>query len=1118
MLCYTFCDLISEIKYLDDFQTLHEHIPHISKDDLKNRIVGKAIDLGVEFEVSTFLKHEASTKLLHRVYHVLRGEAEEKDDHSLFPAIAKRLEKENDFRKKVPKDVLVKFLKRQLNRSSHHATHRVKLHELKERLSELEGFSVPLSVLSDVGERVPQDWVEEANERLRETEDEGWDSDYEAEFSTEKERTKIAATDPSNQHSAQNKTDPSNQHSSQNDEQNETDPNWQAGFEVGQAVLATEWKKVHKATLFPASQTNIDFFLFQGSPSISPPHHILPSKDKKDDFSFASNIANLFDHETIFESDHPLILLMTLLPLLSIDSESRWMEVGRALTNILPSPFSLHVWAELTAQDIFKRTRGHDFVLPFLFSSLYSASISYLAFSTCDFLATVQTDPFLSRLFSGIASNIPKQENSNFLQTNLAFHAFRKGYQKALSSKDSSNEKEYKERLNRSIEHMKEKYPHLPFEVIQDAAQKAMESSQTHTSTWSRDHETNVALNFAFETEDKTKDKTEAAETFNKTEAAKTFNKTEAAETFTEIQSVLDALHATAFKKCKDAFHGVITNEVPRVSLKTIATFAREDSPSAFAGWFVHWTNAPLVRFLCEKGEEKDKKGEKGEKGRGGGAKIDDVLSQVAIRSLWLDYLCVSAGTNNVNWYSMEKNSISSDCSDTHSLSQATGSLCLIRDLHRLFGKTIDVAKKVLGKKCEYELDPRISEHMGREMRKLSSIQTALCNELTYEKIIRKMKASSFFHPISAFPLLENDNPCTVAFRNGVLETTGTEISFRRGKVEDFITKNTNFDVPLDLSDTHPDVVFLMDYLKQVFPFPELLEFELINFASFFYGRNNDKLFRVWTGVGNNSKSILIKILQKIFGNDYAVNVPMEAFCVRGNKGSGSNAPSPEFAQADGARLVFTTEPADHLKLSAGIIKRHTGGDAQYFRKLYENGKSQVMTYKVVVGCNLIPNITDFDDAIKARYQITPFVGKWVERPTKEFEYLIDTDFERHVPRLAKALLWKMIQYFPKYKAVGVKNQPEIVKEHVMNYWMEKDFYLRFANERVVRDVGHNLKLPVAFAAFKNWFTASIDGQKPPDLTTFRTNMIKDDKLGALAPSTGAWKDRRLMEDGEECQ
>jgi P4 family phage/plasmid primase-like protien len=292
---------------------------------------------------------------------------------------------------------------------------------------------------------------------------------------------------------------------------------------------------------------------------------------------------------------------------------------------------------------------------------------------------------------------------------------------------------------------------------------------------------------------------------------------------------------------------------------------------------------------------------------------------------------------------------------------------------------------------------------------------------------------------------------------------------------------NTKVEYDDTLTWESPSVVACMAWMAQVFPDPDLKLHFLKFAASCIKGRNSDKVFPIFTGEGNNSKSMIVKLFTQTFG-EYAIKFDMAN--VTGRNNNAGNA-SPHLARAKSVRIGFMDEAADDVPMHKETIKRVVGGDSFYTRKLHDNGGDIEVFFKLILSCNKVPIIPKADTAIKNRVKIFPFLGTWTADASKWNEpntYEMKENFEDDIPGMVPAFKWILVQHFPIYSIQKLKD-PKIVTEYTENYWKDNDVYAQFAADCVITTNDKNAKVPFAemYSKFRVWWKDSFDGVKVPE-------------------------------------
>ena len=544
-----------------------------------------------------------------------------------------------------------------------------------------------------------------------------------------------------------------------------------------------------------------------------------------------------------------------------------------------------------------------------------------------------------------------------------------------------------------------------------------------------------------------------------------------------------------------DSFEG------ENVTIRTIGWYARIDNKSKYEIWHSKW----LVPKLCECISENF---------------AEVIVAETFYRCCWLDYMYTGK-----KWVEFRSNKLVVLSGDEKIRRVLTDKFvpCFVKlqvknnteqlRLSESGDKDRDKSRKDLQK---------TNEMIGKMVYKLLSTR--------YRNSIIKTACEYFFNETIISML--NKNPKLMGLSNCIIELTSTEAFVRPGKPEDYITKRAGVSYRPEYNYKHKDVRDLLVYFRQVFPEPTLNEHMKKDVASLLYGRNSEKIFRMWIGDTNGSKSVYQKMLRYMLG-DYYCDLPPEFFSAQQKSGSG---PNPELAQTKGARAVFSAEPDDDMSFKGARIKKVTGGDSFYARDCCENGGTIETSFKPIMVLNIVPDITGLDEATRERFSMVPFEGRWIradedvdvcediEDQIKNKTYRMDNRFEDNIPRLAGALLWLAVQYYKKYIKEGLSNPPYI-KKWMNEYWKKHDPYVSYISENLENplikkeckkctaisrekcsfcsgsgeideiDSEQSVTSTEIYPEFKRWFIAT-HSQKPVPQPKFTDIMSDPKKLG----------------------
>ena len=444
------------------------------------------------------------------------------------------------------------------------------------------------------------------------------------------------------------------------------------------------------------------------------------------------------------------------------------------------------------------------------------------------------------------------------------------------------------------------------------------------------------------------------------------------------------------------------------LTLKTIAWYARKDSPDDYNKWHSQWCITSMEKATsCSHAD----------------------VATALYRVYWLDFICSSL--EKKRWYHFQN----------HKWFKLDDGITLRQYISSDFIQRFEKLRTETSKTIQDLSDDNLKSGLETTMRRISELIKKL-KTFNFKNTLMKEVMEHFYDP--NFDYYVDTNINTMGLVNCVLETCDTYACVRDGKPEDYISRFCPIIWKHDLHWKHDLVQRCMKWLRQVFTNPDLLVYFLRLSSSCLKGKNSDKKFPILTGEGDNSKSMLKKLFEATFG-PYCHTFPNTLFTNKRNSG-----PSPEIAQAKGTRICFMQEPDDDDSFRNGIIKELTGGDRFFARLLNDNGGNIEATFKLFLMCNKVPLIPNCDKAVKNRLRILPFLSTWVNNPPDSYDeqfkqrlFKKDPFFEKQIPELATSFLWILVQTFEKYITDGLK-EPSIIVQYTDDYRSENDVYQQF--------------------------------------------------------------------------
>jgi P4 family phage/plasmid primase-like protien len=327
-------------------------------------------------------------------------------------------------------------------------------------------------------------------------------------------------------------------------------------------------------------------------------------------------------------------------------------------------------------------------------------------------------------------------------------------------------------------------------------------------------------------------------------------------------------------------------------------------------------------------------------------------------------------------------------------------------------------------------------------------------------------------------------NPALFPFKNGVFDLV-TNI-FRPGRPEDFISKTSPIDY-IEMNHDDDRVHDIHDYLEKVFPDKSVKSYFTDIASDIFFGGNQQKHVYFLLGDGDNSKSVIQTLFEKMLGQ---LSIKFNTTVITGKKVQ-SGAANPELARAGGGvRLATLEEPNSDEMINIGILKNLSGNDSYYARDLFEKGKEGreiIPMFKLFFICNKLPKLKYSDKAVWNRIRVIPFESTFCRQddpaPDSYEEQLrlkrfpMDKDFFRKIPDMVQAFAWLLLQHRQTLKD---RVEPEKVRMATAVYRKENDIYRQFIEECITEDANKTLTLTELYMQFKEWFRDSLPHHNLP--------------------------------------
>ena len=428
--------------------------------------------------------------------------------------------------------------------------------------------------------------------------------------------------------------------------------------------------------------------------------------------------------------------------------------------------------------------------------------------------------------------------------------------------------------------------------------------------------------------------------------------------------------------------------------------------------------------------------------------------------------------------------------------------------LREMISKDITQSLKELLKTITDEVDLSEPSNMANYKKMQDKVMQLIkqTGNSSFKDGVMKEAREIFYDPLFMEKL--DSNPYIIAFKNGVYDFQTNLL--REGTPDDIISKKMKIDY-IEYKEGDKSLSNVHTFLEQIFPDKSIRKFFLDVYSEVFIGNNHDKKFLVWSGEGNNGKSVTTGIFEKMLG-PYSVVLPVSL--ITGKRGSSTSA-SPELSRTEGVRMAWLQEPSPQEQINPGIMKELTGNDKFYARGLYKEGRDIKAMFKLALVCNTPPKL-ESDQASWNRIRILPFESTFTdsapdnyEEQLKSKQFKLDPDFEDKIPSMVEAFTWLLINH-RKNKPKNFKLvEPNKVLQATVNYRSKNDVYKLFMMEQITDCPESIISGQELYEVFKDWFKSSMGNEKLPNKNVVIEEFVR--KWGNL-DINNCWKGFKIKD------
>ena len=470
------------------------------------------------------------------------------------------------------------------------------------------------------------------------------------------------------------------------------------------------------------------------------------------------------------------------------------------------------------------------------------------------------------------------------------------------------------------------------------------------------------------------------------------------------------------------------------------------------------------------------------------------------------EFICTHTKTNN--WYVYEGHSWKEDDGGNEIRSKINLDL-----KHKYFKRTLDLLPS---RNVDLtDLGDEDEEEKLKTKNKLIRCHKIMqkCASSTGKSKIHRELSEVFRDKGGEFMEAVDKDPYLFCCKNGVLDFR--EKTFRPGRPDDYITKYTKIEyVELNRAKHGKTMDEIEDFMKKLFPIPELCKYMWEHLASLLIGVTPDQTFNIYIGEGQNGKSVLINLIQRIMGS-YTKDVQTTLITDKKQKMGQAN---PEYASFPGVRYLCMTESDETEELNEGIMKQLTGGDKLTARGLYEKKIIEfVPQFKLILACNRLPPVKATDHGTWRRIRAVPFLSLFTENPKqddklKPYQFKVDRTIESKFDTWAPVMLSMLAKIA--FETNGRVKDCDTVLEKCRQYKNDSDTLARFLEERVIQSEGSFITKTQINQDFNIWYEDNNNSHDKRKKPTARKIAEAVNKLYGQ-PKGNVWPGIALKEENE---
>ena len=322
-----------------------------------------------------------------------------------------------------------------------------------------------------------------------------------------------------------------------------------------------------------------------------------------------------------------------------------------------------------------------------------------------------------------------------------------------------------------------------------------------------------------------------------------------------------------------------------------------------------------------------------------------------------------------------------------------------------------------------------------------------------------------------------DQNKYLLCFTNGVIDFKNK--CFRKGYPEDYISKCTDSEyIPLNPSIHQPIMNEIEIYMSQLFPEKELCDYVWTHLAACLIGDTAlNQCLHYYTGIGQNGKSMLVKLMQLILGS-YSGELDVGFYTQERAKRGQS---TPELFAIIGVRYAITSEPSEGDKMNEGPMKQLTSGtDPMSCRAPYGQLIKFIPQANAIIMANHFLEVKSRDHGTWRRIRVVPFKSSFVDNPVtndpeKPYQYKKIDNLDLKFAEWKYVFMAMLVEIA--FKTNGICKVCDIVSASSNQYRQNQDVLAEFIGEKIIKDTNTKLKKSTVCYEFTEWYRTTYGGR-----------------------------------------